>query len=77
MANTIQIIEDKLKTFENKYSSLKGKTDNNVLSEIDNALKGIKTSLQEAKGQSASEAEVTIGSLGEAVQEIEEYLNTL
>ena len=77
MADTIQIIEEKLKSFETKYTGLKGKADNTVLSEIENALKGIKTSLQEAKGQSASEAEITIGSLNEAVQEIEEYLNTL
>mgnify|MGYP000954081155 FL=1 len=77
MADTIQIIEEKLKSFENKYTALKGKADNNVLSEIENALKGIKTSLQEAKSQSSSEAEITIGSLNEAVQEIEDYLNTL
>lgn len=74
---SIQIIENKLQTFESKYNELKATGDKNIVAEIETALKGIKTSLEEAKAQSGEEAEITIGSLLESVNEIEDYINSL
>ena len=74
---SIQIIENKLQTFETKYNEIKASGDKNIVAEIETALKGIKTSLEEAKAQSGEEAEVTIGSLLESVNEIEDYINSL
>jgi len=72
-----EVINQKLKQFEAKYNELKKSASNDVLSEIDKALKGISVSLEEAKNQSGEEANITIGSLMESVQEIEEYLKSL
>ncbi len=77
MAMGINDIEQKVKNFEDKYEQLKGSADNGVLTEIETAIKNIKTSLGEAKQQDSAQAEITIGSLSESVQEIEEYISTL
>lgn len=74
---SISAIEEKLKNFQAKYDSLKSSADSSTLSEVETAINGIKVSLDEAKNQSGEEAEVTIGSLMESVQEIEEYINSI
>jgi type II secretory pathway pseudopilin PulG len=70
-------IEQKIKDFLVKYDQLKSSTDKNVLSEIENAINSIKTALDDAKKQNKDESEITLASLSESVEEIEEYINSL
>ncbi len=77
MAMAINEIEQKLKNFENKYDQIKGSAENSILSEVETAIKNIKSALDDAKSQSGEEAEVIVGSLSESVEEIEEYINSL